>query len=130
MRLLKIHYDRMKRLILVDDDPAILDVFGLIFKGPDYSVSVYREPDALLNLRAGIPDLIFIDKQLSGADGLDVCRRLKRSSLTKQVPVILISASPDIQRLAKEVGAIAGVEKPFSVKYLRDLVKETLTEQA
>lgn len=120
----------MKRLILVDDDPAILDVFELIFKDPDYIVSVYREPDALLSLKAGIPDLIFIDKQLSGTDGLDVCRKLKKSSLTKRVPIIIISASPDIQRLAKEAGAVAGVEKPFSIKYLRQLVKDTLAEHA
>jgi len=118
----------MKRLILIDDDPAILDVFGLIFKDPDYNVTVYREPDALLNLKAGIPDLIFIDKQLSGADGLEICRKLKKSSLTKKIPVIIISASPDIQRLAQEVGAVAGVEKPFSVKDLRQLVKRTLEE--
>lgn len=116
----------MKHLVLVDDDPAILDVFGLIFSDPEYSVSVFSEPEALLTLKTGIPDLIFLDRQLSGADGLEVCRRLKKSSLTRNIPIVIISASPGIQQQAKEAGAVAIVEKPFSVKELRQLVKTTL----
>jgi len=116
----------MKHLILVDDDPAILDVFGLIFSDPEYSVSVFSEPEALLTLKAGIPDLIFLDRQLSGLDGLDVCRQLKKGSLTRDIPIIIISASPGIQQQAQEAGAVASVEKPFSVKELRQLVKSTL----
>lgn len=116
----------MKHLILVDDDPAILDVFGLIFSDPEYRVSVFSEPDPVLTLRSGIPDLIFLDRQLSGTDGLEVCRRLKKGSLTRDIPVIIISASPGIQQQAKEAGAVASVEKPFSVKELRQLVKMTL----
>lgn len=119
----------MKRLILVDDDPAILDVFGLIFTNPDYDVVVCRDAGHVLDLQTDFPDLILLDKQLSGSDGLEVCRKLKKNSLTKDIPVIMISATPGIQRLAIEAGAVAGIEKPFSIKDLRLLVKNTLETQ-
>jgi len=119
----------MKHLLLVDDDPAILDVFGMIFSAPEYNVSVFSNPDAIFTLKTDIPDLIFLDTRLSGADGLEVCRRLKKGSLTRDIPIILISASPGIQQQAREAGAVAGIEKPFSIKELRLLVKTTLNKR-
>src|ERR1700760_625719 len=116
----------MKRIILVDDDPAILDVFMLLFKGPEYAIKVFPDPQDLLSLRAGLPDLIFLDRQLSGADGLEICRRLKKVSMTRDIPVIMISASPDILQLAKDAGADAAVEKPFGIWEIRQLVQTTL----
>ena len=69
-----------------------------------------------------LPDLFLIDKQLSGYDGLDICRHLKNQAHTKNIPVIMISASPNIGALSKEAGADAYIEKPFEVKDLLRLV--------
>lgn len=64
-----------------------------------------------------VSDLYILDKQLSGIDGLDLCRMLKNRDETRHVPVIILSASPNINELANAAGADAVVEKPFELKH-------------
>jgi CheY-like chemotaxis protein len=61
-------------------------------------------------------------------DGLDICRFLKNQEETKDIPVIMISASPNIFELAKNAGADGVIEKPFPIKELRNMI-ETFTRQ-
>ena len=118
----------MKQVILVDDDPAIQDAFGLVLRGAGYGVTIYSNGHALLNNAFIAPDLIVMDKQLSGADGIDICRSLKQDPATKGIPIIMMSASPHIQRLAEEAGSDDFLEKPFRLHVLLDLVVKTLGE--
>lgn len=113
----------MKRIIFVDDDPGSQDAYKTIFEPGEFEVIVYPNGKAILSDQAEIPDLYFLDKQLSGVDGLDICRFLKSRESTRHIPVIMLSASPNIKRLAEAAGADATLEKPFSVKALRALVQ-------
>lgn len=70
-----------------------------------------------------IPDLFLIDKQLGGNNGLDICRILKAHPDTMNIPLILISASPDIFTEGREVGADDVIQKPFNIKEVRALVR-------
>lgn len=115
---------QMKQIIIVDDDPAIQDAFRLILERAGYAVTVYNNGSPLLRDDFITPSLIILDRQLSGADGLDVCRILKRRAATKEVPIIMLSASPYIQRLALEAGANDFLEKPFKLKELMQLVEK------
>jgi DNA-binding response OmpR family regulator len=63
-----------------------------------------------------------LDRQLSGQDGLKVCRFLKSQSQTKDIPVIIVSATPGIGKLAQEAGADDFIEKPFQMKELLNVV--------
>jgi CheY-like chemotaxis protein len=112
----------MKRIIVVEDDFDTLDALQWIFDPSAYEVTFYSNSDAILENKAAIPDLYILDKQLSGVDGLDICRHLKDQPATSHIPVIILSASPHVQRLAAAAGADATLEKPFAVKELRDLV--------
>jgi DNA-binding response OmpR family regulator len=112
----------MKRIIIVDDDPAIQDVFRLIFQRAGYEVMGYPNGDSLLQGDFMMPDVIILDKQLSGADGLDICRVLKQRETTKEIPIIMLSASPHVQQLALQAGADGFLEKPFALKDLLDKV--------
>jgi DNA-binding response OmpR family regulator len=114
----------MKKIIVVDDDPAIQDAFRLIFTRAGYQVTVYSNGQALLTGNFEHPDILILDKQLSGADGLDICRLLKQKAETKHIPIIMLSASPHIQRLFKAAGANDFLEKPFKLKDLLDIVKK------
>jgi len=78
----------------------------------------------LVKNKFSLPDIFLIDKQLSGYDGLDICRRLKRRTETKNIPVIMVSASPEIADLSKDAGADDHIEKPFEIKDLLDLVNK------
>ena len=68
-----------------------------------------------------------IDKLLSGHDGLDVCRHLKNNPLTRHIPVIMVSASPDIGITAMKAGADDFVEKPFDLKYLLKVIERNIS---
>jgi DNA-binding response OmpR family regulator len=111
-----------KRIIITDDDPGIQDIARLIFERAGYNVTIYSNGDPLLSNSFEVPHLFILDKQLSGVDGLDVCRFLKDQDITRDIPVIMLSASPHIDRLAKMAGADDFLEKPFKMRELREIV--------
>jgi CheY-like chemotaxis protein len=111
----------MKKIIFADDDPTIQDVISLILED-NYEVTVYSTGDPLLKNDLVVPDLFLLDKQLSGIDGLDICRFLKSQERTKNIPVIMISAAPNIFQLARSAGADAAIEKPFPIRELRQII--------
>jgi CheY-like chemotaxis protein len=73
-----------------------------------------------------LPDLFILDKQLAGVDGLDVCRFLKNNETTRHIPVLMMSASPSIMSLASEYGCDGAIEKPFSIKRIKQEVADLL----
>jgi len=104
-----------QHLIIADDDPGIQDVFRLIFERAGYEINIYSSGEQLLNNYFKVPDAFILDKQLSGIDGLDICRFLKSQERTRDVPVIMLSANPNIGTAAKEAGANDYLEKPFKI---------------
>jgi CheY-like chemotaxis protein len=116
----------MKRIIIVDDDPGVQEAFRLIFDPQQYAVTILPNGHPLLQQQHAVPDLYILDKQLSGVDGLDICRFLKTQPATRHIPVIMLSASPHIHPQALHAGADDALEKPFSVQALRDMVNKHL----
>jgi DNA-binding response OmpR family regulator len=112
----------MKSIIIAEDDPSILDATTLILEQAGYKVSGYADGEPLLNNEFEKPDLFLLDKQLSGVDGLDICIFLKAQARTMDVPVIMLSASPQIGKLAIAAGADDFLEKPFRMHDLRAMV--------
>ena len=112
----------MKKIIIAEDDPAIRDTCRMILERAGYHVTMLSNGDTLLNGHYEIPDIFVLDKQLSGVDGLDICRYLKQQETTRHIPVIMLSASPQISRLAELAGASGWLEKPFKMQALRDMV--------
>ena len=111
----------MKKIIFADDDPSIQDVVNLIFED-NYKVTTFSSGEPLLNNEFEVPDLFLVDKQLPGVDGFEICRFLKSQDKTKNIPVIMISASPHLKKLAKLAGADDSIEKPFPINELRQLI--------
>ena len=110
-----------RKILVIDDDPGVRDIFEIIFEKEGYCIEVKSDGHFLTNENYQLPDLFFIDKQLSGGNGLDLCRYLKSQSKTSQIPVIMISASPDIASLSKEARADDYLEKPFELAHLLEL---------
>jgi CheY-like chemotaxis protein len=104
----------MKKVLIIEDDPAIQDVLGLLFTHAGYRTTAYTNGQVVLTGEFDIPDLFVIDKQLSGVDGLEICKHLKSRPLTWHLPVIILSATPQLQAQIKQAGADAFLEKPFS----------------
>lgn len=117
------------KILLIEDEEDIVTLIKLQAELSGYKIVV--EADGLNGLRAvekEKPDLIILDIMLPGQNGLDVCRKVKGNSQTKDIPVIIISAKGeelDIV-LGLELGADDYVPKPFSVKVLFSRIRAVL----
>jgi CheY-like chemotaxis protein len=116
----------MKNVMIIEDDPAILDVLGMLFTRDGYKTALYANGNFVLEGAFDIPDLFIIDKQLSGIDGLDICKHLKGWPPTSHLPIIILSATPHLQEQVKLAGADVFLEKPFSNNNLLQIA-EALT---
>ncbi len=119
-----------KHIILTDDDPGVQDAFRTALERAGYHVTVFANGNSLLEGRFEVPDIFLLDKQLSGVDGLDICRHLKSTPATANIPVIMLSATPQIDRLAKSAGADGFLEKPFRMRQLTELISGMLRLKA
>lgn len=111
---------------MVEDDQAIRETLELVFTKPDYHLISYDNGEPILAGQFGLPDLFILDKQLSGVDGLDVCRHLKADATSADVPVIVMSASNSFINAATEAGADATLIKPFKLAELRRIVSRLI----
>jgi len=117
----------MKRKILIaDDDASIRDIFSIVLVKAGYDIEIKEDAQEIFSNKFKLPDLFLIDRLLSGVDGLDVCRYLKNNSQTKEIPVVMVSASPDIGVLAVKAGADDFVEKPFELAYLLKVIERSI----
>ena len=120
----------MSRLIaVVDDEPDILELVALHLKKAGYSVRTFPNAGQFQkSLTSSVPDLVVLDLMLPDADGLDVCKELKRDGRTAHIPVVMLTArGEEFDRvLGLEIGADDYVTKPFSPKELVARVKAVL----
>lgn len=115
--------DMKKKLLIIEDDPNLRDVYKVLFEKEGYEVQSSIDGISVLNNYFTIPDVILLDRWLGLVDGLAVCRHLKASEATRDVPVILVSASESVRRAAKEAGADAALDKPVERKKLTEIVQ-------
>ncbi len=118
-----------KRVLIVEDNPQSLELISELVQAEGYAViTVKTGTEALTIAREQRPDLILMDIQLPGVDGLTVTQRLKMEPATKKIPVIGISAHAlrdDVQR-ALEAGCVAYLPKPLDTRRFRDLLVQLL----
>ncbi len=111
-----------KHIILVDDDLSIQDAVRTVLTRAGYRITTYVSGQPLLNNEFESPDLFILDKLLPGIDGLEVCRYLKSQQTMQHIPVLILSASPQAGPLARDACADEFLEKPFTIKALREAV--------
>ena len=117
-----------KRVLIADDDPAILDVLTLFLGEVGYEVESTTNPETIGEFSTGYPDLIILDIWMSGWNGLDICRTLKGQATTRQLPIILFSAKKEAEELAYEAGADDFIAKPFNLDDMLDKVERFLKD--
>jgi len=108
----------MPNILVVDDDPHIMDVICFALEKAEHSYSTARDGKEALEKFAGYnPDLIVLDIGLPEMDGLEVCREVRKTS---DIPILFLSARDDeIDRiLGLEIGGDDYVTKPFSPREL------------
>ncbi len=117
------------RLLVVDDQPINIQALYQIFHGDHEVFMATNGQQALEFCQQDPPDLILLDVMMPNMDGLEVCRRLKAHSLTREVPVIFVTAqeSPDEETRALEAGAVDFITKPVNPAVVRARVRTHLT---
>ena len=109
-------YSRKKKILVVDDDPDILDFLQLILEEEGYTAVTIDKAEYMEKLHeGGLPDLILLDVLLSGKDGREIVKHLKNEEETKRIPVIMFSAHPGAEETSRQAGAEDFLAKPFEV---------------
>ena len=116
------------KILLIDDETAILHALGLFLELEGYVVEGLTKFDKYISRlnQTNIPDLVILDILLNGEDGVEIAKKLKSNSKTKNIPIVMISALPDGEKQSKEAGVDAFLAKPFDVKDLNKILKKYL----
>jgi CheY-like chemotaxis protein len=115
-----------KRILVIDDEPAIADVLQLMLEDAGYIVEIQMDGQAARQLAEPLPDLLFLDIRISGTNGGTLCRHLKSQPATHHIPIILLSAHRETERIAREAGADAFLAKPFEMSDVLSLAARYL----
>lgn len=116
----------MKTLLIVDDDPHLLESLAIVFSGIYQVFSALSAEDAVRIVRNEKIDVVLLDVVLPGMDGIEFLSVLR--SEAPDLPVVMISGSPSVQPVLKalELGARDYVRKPFDIAELRLVVGRAL----
>ena len=119
------------RILIVDDEPAIVRALSSILRARNFLVSTASGGvEGLEKARSERPDLILLDVLMSDINGYDVCRQLKSDRATKNVPVIMISANGGSKSVlkARTAGANDYIVKPFNLPTLLSKLRKFLVQ--
>ena len=119
-----------KKLLIFDDDAAILEVVTIIFEENGYEVRISETSHDILEKVAECrPDVILMDNWIPKIGGVEATKILKNNEEFKHIPVIYMTANNNIAALASEALADDYISKPFDLDDLEEKVAKYIIEQ-
>jgi len=126
-RLRSMDGSQRARVLLVDDDPEILEATGQVLREWGHAVDEACDAQTALTLaRNSRPDLMIIDLMMPVMDGWTLIRRLREENLAADVPLVVFSADRDVPGKSRDVDADATLRKPFELEELQEVVERLL----
>lgn len=116
-------------VMIVDDVPKNLQVLCNILGKENYKIAIAQNGRQALDMvEKVLPDLILLDILMPGINGFEVCKRLKESERTREIPVIFLTAKTELEDIVKgfEIGAVDYFTKPFNEAELLAIIKTHL----
>jgi len=114
-------------IMVVDDEPSVLESFKMILKIKDYEVETFPDgPTAMASFTKGKFDVAFVDYKLPGMDGLEVLRRIKETDADVEVIIVTAYATDANHANAITLGALEYLRKPFLMEEIYELVDRAL----
>lgn len=111
--------ERQIHVLVIDDNVDILSMLHAMLQFKGYKASTLDKTNELISIIKDLqPDIILMDKYLSGSDGCDFCVQLKADTQFAGIPVIMISAHPQAKIECLAAGADYFIEKPFDMDHL------------
>ncbi len=96
------------KVLLVDDDAIVAEIYSLTLRRKGFEVALAADGEAgLRSATEGMPNLVFLDIRLPKMDGIEMLRRLKANAATRHIPVVMLSNFDDAEliRSSRELGA-------------------------
>jgi len=116
----------MALILFVDDDPYTLETLTKAAEVLGHKAVVADSCQTALSLLGETtPDLIFTDMNLTGSNGINLVQEIKGQSSTAGIPVIILSASPEVATAdeAQAAGALAFLNKPVRLNQLQEVIR-------
>lgn len=114
-----------KKILVAEDDKAIIEVVKIILENEGYSVLTADQGEHVYKLvDEHTPDMILLDIWLFGEDGGKIAKTIKSKSHTKHIPLVMMSANNETEKITKEAGADDFLLKPFNIDDLLYIVKK------
>ncbi|TLM67845.1 MAG: response regulator [Deltaproteobacteria bacterium] len=118
-----------KKILIVEDEEKLRELVTLLLSSRGYEIECVSDGLAALGaIRRKAPDLVLLDIMIPEIDGFEVCRQIKNNELTRQIPVVMLTAKrhqTDFAR-AEEVGADWYLVKPFKSAMLVETIMRFL----
>ena len=113
-----------KTILIIEDDKDILDMIAYILLDDGFEV-VRSQDNVSTGFVCGIaPALILLDNRLADGFGSDLCLKLKNDPSTCHIPVLLVSATEQLSKVAGDSGADGFLDKPFDLSDLVAIVRK------
>ncbi|MEE9186040.1 MAG: response regulator [Candidatus Binatia bacterium] len=117
------------RILLVEDNPATMEVMQQELEILGYEVAVARDgAEAVEMANSELPDLIIMDILMPKMDGGEATKQIRKNPKTQAIPVLAATAKalPEDRERCLESGCDGYIAKPFSYKELRDVIEKLL----
>ncbi|RYE36310.1 MAG: response regulator [Sphingobacteriaceae bacterium] len=114
----------IKKVLVLDDDPGILEVMQEALSYEGFEVKILEETDDIIALiHSYQPDVFITDFLLKGINGGELCKKIKTTTATSHTPVVIFSAYNKVLQSLGYYDCDAFIPKPFDLKELIDVVK-------
>lgn len=123
--------NKMRKILIVDDEPNIVMSLEYTFKKNNYEVFIARDgQEALDILKVQLPDIIILDVMMPMVDGYATLEQIKKDERLQHCKVVFLSAKNKEKDIEKglSLGADLYMTKPFSIKKLVEQTNELLTD--
>ena len=117
-------------ILVVEDDSGVRESFVAILRDEGYDVFAAQDPiEAFHWLESHTPTLVLLDLMLPWMDGVDFARNLRRGARLEKVPIVVVSARPDVGERARQAGANSWLKKPMSFDELLHTIQNLAVTQ-
>jgi DNA-binding response OmpR family regulator len=118
-----------KYILIADDDSGIVEVTKIVLEQAGYHALVASDAASVFkHLETELPSLLLLDIWLAGENGTVLAQKIKKNEKTAHVPIIMISANNNVEKMAHQAGADDFIAKPFDIDELVKLVHKHIHE--